>query len=336
MEFLKKTRWSWVFGLSMALTAASCMLLSGLVGEPAFAFSHSVHVVDQELGCVNCHENVEMEDDPGMPTPDMCELCHADIDEEKPAERRIETLFEDEVFRAVHAARLDDEVVFSHLKHAEEIEDCGTCHVGIEENERIGPGMAIDMDACVQCHESRKVASECATCHTVWTEDVAPESHLQNWSKRHGKVVRAHSELSMDNCATCHKESTCAECHMQEAPANHSNAWRRRTHGIAAMMDRQNCAACHLPDSCDRCHSETLPRSHVGSFGSPRNRHCLSCHFPLQGEGCNTCHKQTPSHSLAAPKPAWHTPAMNCRQCHGISQPLPHVDKGDNCNLCHL
>ena len=48
------------------------------------------------------------------------------------------------------------------------------------------------------------------------------------------------------------------------------------------------------------------------------------------------CHKDTRSHALAAPKPAWHTPAMNCRQCHGVSQPLPHVDKGDNCNLCHL
>jgi hypothetical protein len=26
---------------------------------------------------------------------------------------------------------------------------------------------------------------------------------------------------------------------------------------------------------------------------------------------------------------------MNCRQCHGMTAPLPHVDKGDDCNACH-
>ena len=336
MEFLKKIRLSWVFGLSMAVSAAGCMLLSSLVGERALAFSHSVHVADQGLECVNCHENVEMEDDPGMPGPDVCELCHVEIDEEKPPERRIDTLFEESVYSAARVALLDDEVIFSHVQHTQAIEDCGACHTGIETNERVGAALAVDMAACISCHTGQGIAAECATCHTYLDVDTEPQSHHHNWDKRHGKVVRAHSELTRDNCAICHQESTCAECHMSEPPANHSNAWRRRTHGVAAMMDRDNCAACHLPDSCDRCHAETLPRSHVGSFGAPRSRHCLSCHFPLKGEGCFTCHKETPSHSLAAPKPAWHTPAMNCRQCHGISQPLPHVDKGDNCNLCHL
>ena len=108
------------------------------------------------------------------------------------------------------------------------------------------------------------------------------------------------------------------------------------------MMDRQGCAVCHEPDSCDRCHAEVLPMNHRGLWGAPQDSHCLSCHFPLQSEGCIVCHKDAASHLLATPLPLNplppippHNPAMNCRQCHGISAPLPHMDKGDECTLCH-
>jgi hypothetical protein len=101
-------------------------------------------------------------------------------------------------------------------------------------------------------------------------------------------------------------------------------------------MDRESCAVCHQRDFCDRCHASTEPMNHVGAFGGTLSTHCLGCHFPLSAEeGCGVCHKATPSHLLAAPKPPDHVPGMNCLQCHGIQQPLPHVDKGDDCNTCH-
>jgi hypothetical protein len=57
---------------------------------------------------------------------------------------------------------------------------------------------------------------------------------------------------------------------------------------------------------------------------------------PLQGDSCFVCHKGTPSHLMAAPKPPNHSPAMDCRSCHGLSEPLPHFDNGDDCNTCHF
>ena len=33
--------------------------------------------------------------------------------------------------------------------------------------------------------------------------------------------------------------------------------------------------------------------------------------------------------------PPGHTPAMNCRQCHGRGVPLLHVDNGTECITCH-
>jgi hypothetical protein len=33
--------------------------------------------------------------------------------------------------------------------------------------------------------------------------------------------------------------------------------------------------------------------------------------------------------------PPGHTPGMNCRQCHGLTAPLPHADNGSECARCH-
>jgi hypothetical protein len=324
-----------MLGVVLAATALGCALFTGRSDE-RLAFSHAVHVQEQGLECINCHEDASVSDTPGMPAPETCETCHVQLDEAKPEERRVAALFEDDVFRAVHASALADELVFSHLRHTEALEDCSACHRGIESNARIEEDKAFAMDDCTDCHAEKKVANECATCHTRVDTAWPPPSHQHSWKQQHGMVVRSKSQVTADSCVLCHQESSCTECHMIEAPQSHTNTWRQRTHGIQARMDRNSCSACHLPDACDACHAETRPRSHTGSFGAPRSRHCLGCHFPLRNEGCVTCHKETPSHQRAKPKPAWHTPAMNCRGCHGSQQPLPHVDKGDDCNLCHL
>jgi hypothetical protein len=149
-------------------------------------------------------------------------------------------------------------------------------------------------------------------------------------------VVRADSGKSEDRCSLCHTDASCASCHQDEPPGNHTGQWRHRGHTMAASMDREHCAVCHQGDFCDRCHQETAPRNHRGTWGSTRNTHCLTCHFPLKtSEGCTLCHKDIPSHRKGAAKPGWHNAGMNCRQCHGAGVELPHVDKGDDCNACH-
>ena len=143
--------------------------------------------------------------------------------------------------------------------------------------------------------------------------------------------------MTINRCALCHTQSTCVTCHQDQPPQNHNNFFRNRGHGVAASMDRRNCATCHRSDFCNRCHSETKPLSHMPAWGSPVNLHCNGCHFPVAtpGQSCVVCHKGTPSHNFAAPMPPGHNPAMNCRQCHGVTQPLPHSDPGIECILCH-
>jgi hypothetical protein len=330
---------TWIPLLGMLLAGGGCMLFSETSPENRpLAFNHAIHV-KEGLECTDCHAGAADTDEPEMPGAAQCQLCHENLDKEKPPEKRVATLFSDGKFRAQHATHLSAELSFSHKAHVGRNTECSACHRGIETNERIGSEMRIGMDACTACHAAKGTvqagAQECATCHKEIRKDAKPQSHEHSWKKMHGQTVRGSSAATADRCSLCHTESTCASCHMATPPESHDNFWRLRGHGIAAEVDRVTCAACHRPDSCERCHADTPPMSHAGQWGSPRDTHCLSCHFPLQGNNCVVCHRGTPSHQTATPMPSSHSPGMNCRQCHGVTQPLPHVDNGSTCTTCH-
>jgi hypothetical protein len=333
----RRGAWSLALLLTMA-TLTGCMMFGAKpVVKRDYAFSHRAHIA-LDIECTDCHSGADSSDEPGMPKPGTCRICHADRDAEKPEGQRVDVLFVDGALQAVRRGALTDEVVFSHQRHVESGVACDACHVGIAENDDALALPAASMDACTQCHATRSVSNACATCHTQIDSDVRPPSHGGNWSQLHGRVCRAGADRVMDRCELCHRETDCASCHMTVMPPDHTNQWRRVGHGVSASLDRDRCATCHRPDSCASCHANVQPLSHTGQFGSPRNTHCLGCHEPLRNEGCSACHASTPSHALAKPKPPGHTPSMNCRQCHipgGTQPPMPHVDNGQNCNDCH-
>jgi hypothetical protein len=322
--------------VACATALAGCVLVDALVSrERPFAFNHRIHVEDEGLGCTDCHSTEGGGEVPSMPTARQCALCHDELDSEKPPERRVATLFDGNVYRAARVAGNSDEISFCHNRHTARGDDCLACHADFQTNERVSPELALDMDACVACHTERSASNACATCHVTIREDRPPPSHVADWRREHGRVVRACTGATADRCETCHAETSCESCHFATIPDSHNGHWRRRGHGLAASMDRESCATCHRPDSCDRCHQETEPLDHVGMWGAPLDRHCFACHEPLQNETCAVCHQGTPSHALATPLPPDHSPAMNCRMCHGAGQPLPHVDNGDLCTACH-
>jgi hypothetical protein len=344
MAILKEHRERWRSRLTRAavigcvLSIAGCMLVDGFRSAPKrFAFSHALHVEDQGLECLNCHAEAQRADEPGMPTPDACSVCHDDLDAEKAPEKQIASLFDGESFRAMHAGSQSDEIVFSHQRHASALGDCSLCHAEVADNQAVEPSLRLSMDTCTNCHAERRVASECSTCHTEIRAERPPATHAVHWKRLHGRCAREPGEGMADRCELCHREESCIQCHRSEAPENHTVHWLLRGHGTTAMLDRDNCAACHESDSCERCHREAEPQSHVANWGAPRDNHCLGCHFPLGTQGCVACHSGTPSHLLAPPKPddPFHVRGQNCRQCHGSSAPLPHVDNGDDCNACH-
>jgi hypothetical protein len=335
VAFLSRSRW-WILGV--ALAAAGCAVFAWRTASDRPAFPHVLHGADLGLDCEICHTTATTGADAGRPPLDGCLLCHDAIDPDKAPARRAAALF-DEVgaYLAAPLSRLDDEIRFAHDAHAAAGIGCAECHGDVAATEALSGSVRVTKDACLRCHAERQVSNDCQVCHTRMGRDVAPTTHVAGWRQHHGTPVRGHSGAIADRCEMCHQPSACTGCHATEEPRSHTHQFREVGHGLEAMVDRDRCSVCHTSSSCIQCHQETAPRSHRARWGAPRNEHCLGCHQgPAEG-GCKTCHPGTPSHAMATPMPSSpvHSPALNCRQCHGMGQALPHVDNGSECTQCH-
>ncbi len=118
-----------------------------------------------------------------------------------------------------------------------------------------------------------------------------PESHDASWTQIHGEAANA----DLSSCLECHEDRQgCIECHEDVVPRNHNGSWKRKLHGIKAQWDRASCLVCHQEDSCVECHKVSTPFSHRPGWGGlddTQNRHCGSCHYPVQETNCFTCHE---------------------------------------------
>lgn len=104
----------------------------------------------------------------------------------------------------------------------------------------------------------------------------------------------------------------CSSCHdAQRAALDHDAAWMR-THGEAAVGNRQACELCHRQSTCADCHGakeEIKPSSKRPSRFDPATPHrgdylsqhridgrldpasCIPCHGRRDDGRCTTCHK---------------------------------------------
>lgn len=318
------------------ILVTACLSLPSGRSEPTFP--HAVHVVDNGLACEFCHVGVRTGDDPGLPPRELCATCHDLFDGGKPPERRLGAFFaaDGRYLKAAVVGRTD-EVLFSHRAHANAAGlRCEDCHGDVGQQRSVPLAPLASKAACMDCHARHGQGNACADCHRAVDRSWLPPTHGPQWARLHGERVRAGSEASVDRCSLCHQDATgCNACHQQMAPDDHDQSFRLRTHGLQASIDRSRCAVCHTQDSCQQCHEATRPLSHRAGFGSPQQRHCVGCHLPLVEAGCRTCHRDAAAHAAAAPLPADHVPAMDCRACHGRGVRLPHPDGGHLCIACH-
>ncbi|HLU39326.1 MAG TPA: cytochrome c3 family protein [Planctomycetota bacterium] len=325
--------------LALPVLVAGACLFAPNGGEVAVAFSHAVHVGEKNLTCTFCHPGVHTRADAGLAPVEVCAPCHDRLDRDRPPELRLLAAhYEEYRYRRTPVATLADDVRFSHRVHVQDAGlDCAACHGDVAHSAGI-PQPAVRKADCMGCHAERGASNECATCHEAIDRAWPPPTHDRAWLRRHGEVFRARSEASVDRCELCHDATqSCDACHREVMPQDHTEHFRLRGHGTFAAIDRSRCFTCHVHrrDFCDRCHQSTRPLSHVAGFGPPQNRHCTACHLPAAQSGCTTCHEGGAPHPTADPMPAWHSPAMNCRQCHGAGVALPHPDPGHQCTACH-
>ncbi len=223
------------------------------VAEVAFAFPHYIHVQEQGFECRICHTTWEEVDDPGMPPRDTCLLCHEQMDQTKPADRQVASLFDGEVFRAAHNVLLPEERIFPHWRHATSGLYCNDCHIDIEFNETVAELEPIRMWDCMGCHNEYGVSTDCTTCHKEIRAEIKPASHSPHWGlpeKEHCTGCHFPLQSETQYCSVCHEETVSHNTLTTAMPQQHYVGTScRECHGNGTSFlhpdPGHDCAVCH-------------------------------------------------------------------------------------------
>ena len=228
------------------------------------------------------------------------------------------------------------------IRHLPSMAQCFTCHAGMH-------AVAPTVTACVGCHvrdPSGRMQTRFPEARLEPSSSLLGMAHDADWVVRH-RWVGADSG---PECATCHTERDCADCHdgRVRPPSVHPNDWLT-THGTMARRDAPRCASCHTVQSfCLECHarigvspvSAATVRS-PARFHPPNNvwiegptlhareaersmQSCASCHAESD---CITCHgaRGVGGAGLSPHPPGFaadcatllHANARACVRCHG-------------------
>lgn len=186
-------------------------------------------------------------------------------------------------------------VLIQHSKHAQRNKSCISCHLWTAHQDPAADRNLLMMARCFECHgqtKQPKASAACIVCHPKELP-LRPESHRgEDWLSRHGKIAKA----DRPQCAMCHRESFCNDCHKLDMP--HPLGWARgkSNHAVAARRNREICEQCHTGKTnlCTMCHhlgyDETKGpwvSQHFLMVEETGAAFCMRCH---EGEFCVRCH----------------------------------------------
>lgn len=288
-----------------------------------FASTHGKVAGIQAASCAICHAR------------ESCERCHANADRVPliaglSRDRRIASLV------SGHSARYDTPP--SHRS-----EDWREGH---------GPNALQSAESCANCH----TRPSCDKCHAggsgtsrtailtlpgpgvraglgVSPSRVTRPVHPADFQARHGALAASGGM----NCAQCHAEKVCADCHAaQESRRFHSGNFVER-HAVDVFSNSADCQTCHNTQRfCLDCHQRTgiaagaqmnaafhdgkatwvlshgqAARTGMESCAScHRQNDCVRCHSATGGWGVNPHRAGFQASALAARNSA------SCRWCH--------------------
>lgn len=131
-------------------------------------YNHQVHIASG-LTCVDCHTGAQDQAAATLPTLDACMMCHSEPVTDSPEEEKIRQFAkagQEIPWRRIN--RVPAHVFFSHRRHvALGGLTCAECHGPMEKltEPPQRPFRVLSMEACLDCHQQRKVDSDCARCH---------------------------------------------------------------------------------------------------------------------------------------------------------------------------
>lgn len=164
-----KAPWLAGFGLFLGLgTLLFGWGLSGKSSSQPIRYNHAVHIANG-LNCEDCHAGARAQEHATLPTLESCLTCHQEALTQSAEEEKIRTLARaGQMSPWIQITRVPPHVYFSHRRHVTlGGMACADCHGSMEtrtEPPRL-PFRAMNMDACLACHQQRNVPSDCNDCH---------------------------------------------------------------------------------------------------------------------------------------------------------------------------
>jgi hypothetical protein len=284
------------------LTARSVQDAPRVEAQPQVKFNHRFHVAEAGLECSACHgaaAKSRSASDNLHPAHEQCQSCH-----------------EEQITSACGYCHTNPDL------------KCQTCHEGIAQDTSAAAERLPAMAVCATCHNNVRAANRCEKCHTNLAQ-LLPNDHLRSDFRRvHGEEIRVGA-MTVE-CATCHTESFCQECHgpvdlkafsrkgldadprPRTSPKDQSaqtvlqrvhDLNYRLTHGVDARARQSECASCHdTREFCVECHqaggninqSKFKPASHslpgFTTFGKGSGGGVHAREAERDMESCVGCH----------------------------------------------
>ena len=191
--------------------------------------------------------------------------------------------------------------------------------------------------------------SDCGDCH-------GSAGVIANHGDFFVKEHRLLAQKAGNNCADCHQQSFCLDCHKgggiepdlkkslstkgEYMPKTHRSDFIS-IHSIKATDNRQNCYRCHESSFCQDCHTK------IRNKGSMK----IKSHRPAgasQIYNWNSDHASEARRNLQSCE-SCHPDADVCIQCHSSGKVNPHPrnwksiknrykdeSKGRTCRKCHI
>src|SRR5262249_1560697 len=120
-----------------------------------------------KLECTWCHAGALKFIRAGMPAAQRCQLCHKTMPASTARLRKLVQL--PPAARPFHAEydTLPDFVIFSHARHPRGNISCRECHGDVAQKDEMEPALAMNMKACIDCHEAKRAKVVCRLCHRL-------------------------------------------------------------------------------------------------------------------------------------------------------------------------
>ena len=166
-------------------------------------FSHKIHVKENKIECIFCHNSPEFSRESGIPTTNVCMICHNKIKSGKRSGQfeinKIKNSFKvKKPIEWVKIHNLPDHVFFSHAQHVSVGKiNCKTCHGDIEEMHVTSQYSTLSMGWCVECHRESEVQFE---DNNYYSNHIELHNDLKS-----GKITKVTADkIGANDCQKCH------------------------------------------------------------------------------------------------------------------------------------